>query len=382
MKKDDIQSLRALNFSWTKISRILGVSRQTLYRRLEEYGISCSDYTTMSSNDLDKLIKDIKSHHPNNGEVMMQGHLVGLGIRIPRSQLRASIHRVDHENTQLRLSHVVKRRQYSVEFPNSMWHIDGHHKLIRWKFVVHGAIDGFSRTIPYIGCSTNNCASTVLNLFLNGVSRFGLPDKVRPDHGGENIDVWRYMLTSHNNNPDCVLAGSSIHNERIERLWRDVHRAVLHFADTFCDLESDGILDTLNDVDMFCLHYVFLPRLNKCLRDFQESWNNHGLSTEGNMTPYQLFAEGMGYAAQMNVSTSLSILHASNTQNAAVNLPDTDEHVVVPRVSLVPCQGLLHQLEQSINPLQSCNDYGKGLYIQTVHIIGHHLLPGCDECFI
>ena len=94
----------------------------------------------------------------------------------------------------------------------------------------------------------------------------------------------------------------------------------------------------MHRVDMFCLHYVFLPRLNKCLRDFQESWNNHGL-------------------------------------------PDTGEHVVVPRVSLIPCQGLLHQLEQSINPLQSCNDYGKGLYIQTVHIIGHHLLPGCDECF-
>ena len=52
---------------------------------------------------------------------------------------------------------------------------------------------------PTLACSTNNCASTVLNLFLNGVSRFGLPDKVRSDHGGENIDVWRYMLTSHNN---------------------------------------------------------------------------------------------------------------------------------------------------------------------------------------
>ena len=67
-----------------------------------------------------------------------------------------------------------------------------------------------------IGCSsTNKYASTVLSLFLNGVSRFGLPDKVCSDHGGENIDVWCYMLASHNNNPDCVLAGSFIHNERI-----------------------------------------------------------------------------------------------------------------------------------------------------------------------
>ena len=53
------------------------------------------------------------------------------------------------------------------------------------------------------------------------------------------IMVWktlmyvRYMLDSHNGDPLCVLTGSSTHNERIERLWRDVHRCVVHFADIF-----------------------------------------------------------------------------------------------------------------------------------------------------
>lgn len=91
----------------------------------------------MDSNDLDTAMKEIKSNHPNAGEVMMQGHLVGLGVHISRRQLRASIHRVHHENTRLRLSHVVKRRQYSVECPDSIWHIDGHHKLIRWSAWSH-----------------------------------------------------------------------------------------------------------------------------------------------------------------------------------------------------------------------------------------------------
>lgn len=151
---------------------------------------------------------------------------------------------------------------------------------------------------------------------------------------------------------------------------------------TFRDLESDGILDVLNDVDMFCLHYVSLPRLNKCVQDFQESWNNHALSTEGNMTPYQLFAEGMRCAIQLNMSTSSSMLHVSNSQNAAVNVPDEDVRVVVPGVSLVPCQVLFSQLQASVNPLQACNDYGKELYSQTIHIVGQHLLPGCDNCLI
>ena len=297
VEKDDIQSLRALNFSWTKISKILGISRQTLYRRLEEYQIPCSDYCTILPTDLDEVIKDIKRDHPNDGEVLMQGHLVALGIRVPRSDLRASIHRVHHENTRLRGTHVVRRRQYEVDCPNSIWHIDGHHKLIRWRFVVHAGIDGFSRVIPYIQCATNNCASTVLSAFQLGVCRFGLPDRVRSDHGGENIDVWRYMLDTHNSDPQCVLTGSSTHNERIERLWRDVHRCVVHFADTFHELECSGVLDTLNEVDMFSLHFVFLPRINKCLHDFQASWNNHGLSSEGNMTPLCRGHE-LGYSAE------------------------------------------------------------------------------------
>ena len=94
------------------------------------------------------------------------------------------------------------------------------------------------------------------------------------------------MLNSHIGDSQCVITGSSTHNERIERLWRDVYRCVVHFAETFRDLECEGVLDTLNDLDMFCLRYVFLPRINKCLLDFQESWNNHGLSTEASMTTY------------------------------------------------------------------------------------------------
>lgn len=103
----------------------------------------------------------------------------------------------------------------------------------------------------------------MLELFREAVSTFGLPDHVRTDHGGENIDIWRYMLASHNNDQSCVITGSSTHNERVERLWRDVHRCIASiFSELFTELETDGILDPLNDVDLYCLHYIFLPRIN------------------------------------------------------------------------------------------------------------------------
>ena len=60
ISKEDILSLRRLNYTWTKISRMLGVSRKTLYRRLEEYDIPHSNYSCVSPDELDEIVKDIK----------------------------------------------------------------------------------------------------------------------------------------------------------------------------------------------------------------------------------------------------------------------------------------------------------------------------------
>ena len=86
------------------------------------------------------------------------------------------------------------------------------------------------------------------------------------------------------------IVGSLTHNERIECLCRDVHRCVLRpFADHFRCLENTGMLDPLNEIDLYCLHMCYLPRIEACIRSFQEAWNNHRLSTEGNATQFQLF---------------------------------------------------------------------------------------------
>lgn len=61
--------------------------------------------------------------------------------------------------------------------------------LFRWRFVIHGAIDGFSRMIVFLRCSTNNRASTVFDAFQSAVEKFGLPSRVRSDKGKENTDV-------------------------------------------------------------------------------------------------------------------------------------------------------------------------------------------------
>jgi len=121
---------------------------------------------------------------------------------------------------------------------------------------MEGLIDGYSRLIIYLHCSANNRAQTVLSQFQKGVDTFGLPLRIHSDCVGENVecDVWYYMYKQYQSVPLCVIVGASNHNERIECLWRDVHHCVLKpFADTFRIIESQGILDPLNEVDVFAL---------------------------------------------------------------------------------------------------------------------------------
>jgi hypothetical protein len=61
--------------------------------------------------------------------------------------------------------------------------------LIRWGIVIHGFIDGYSRLITGLRASDNNRASTVLDLFLASAAVYGIPSRLRGDHGTENLLV-------------------------------------------------------------------------------------------------------------------------------------------------------------------------------------------------
>ena len=143
------------------------------------------------------------------------------------------------------------------------------------------------------------------------------------------------------------------------------------YYDTFKSLEEDGKLDPLNEIDLFCLHKIYLPRINASLATFVESWNNHPLSSERNMTPNQLFIRG---ALEQNTSITdpINTQHTVHTRQAADTVDVSCNH-------FQPCASLELQL-QLINPLFGGDYFSTEAYLLLINTVGAHLSSGCSTC--
>jgi len=237
--------------------------------------------------------------------------------------------------------------------------------------VTHCAIDGYSRLVVFLRCSDNNKADTVYSLFLQSVSQYGLPSRIRCDQGGENVRVARHMLHHRGIQRRSVLVGSSVHNQRIERLWRDCHRcAISVFYRLFYFLEENNILNPINECHLYALHYIYLPRINKCLQEFASAWNNHGIRTENGQTPNQLFTAGAlnlrnsGDAA-LDFFSAVPDDYGVEEDSATFN---EESGIEIPPIEFNITQEQLSRLN-TIDPLQECNDHGISLFTEALQIL-------------
>ena len=98
------------------------------------YGLSVTDvYNNLTDAKLDQLVSDILLEFPNTGYRGMLGHLSQKGIRVVERRVRNAMKRVDPAGVLERMAglQVLRRRVYHVAGPLRLWHMDGHHRLIR-----------------------------------------------------------------------------------------------------------------------------------------------------------------------------------------------------------------------------------------------------------
>ncbi|KAF6758397.1 hypothetical protein DFP72DRAFT_807962 [Ephemerocybe angulata] len=179
---------------------------------------------------LDQEIARIQEENPRFGQGMTQGSLLSGGFRVPLDRVVESLVRINGPAMPFG-PRTIQRRVYDVVAVNSLWHHDGHH----------------ARMIDLRG----------------------------PNRGSY---IW----------------GRSVHNIRIERLWKDYYIGLIdkwyHF---FHDLEAFYGLDVDNPIHLWLLHHLFLPALNEEAQRWAASWNHHRVRTERNRTPREMFLFGM-----------------------------------------------------------------------------------------
>lgn len=217
-----VEFLQTWHFSWTRIAFTLCISRTTLWRRLKEAGYQFGNnkFTNISDKELGEEIKSIRENFQECGEHMVIGILRSKGFFLPRHRVKNFIGDHDPVSVLLHWTQATVQRKYNVPGPNALWHIDGLHKLIRWGFVVHGSIDGYLGMITFLKCSIDDNAATILDNFIEATRKYGLPSRVHSDRGSENVEVARYMNAKRGSHRWSYLTGSSVHNQRIERLHR------------------------------------------------------------------------------------------------------------------------------------------------------------------
>ena len=128
---DCVRALRLEGFSCTGVAAYFHISRQSLCRYLDQVDFQ-DPLVAINDAVLDEIVLQYLQGRPcGRGEVAVKAHVLSSGFKVSRGRIRSSIGRVDPIGRDERKRKPIKRRVYKVDGPHHLWHIDGHHKLIR-----------------------------------------------------------------------------------------------------------------------------------------------------------------------------------------------------------------------------------------------------------
>ena len=272
-----VDEMRMAGHSLRAISTTLGISGNSFYLWRQSVGY-VDPITRLKEEDLDTLLLDYIEENCHGGGCLLSDYVRSLGYSVSMGQIYQSILRIDPKGVMNHVSEMTLVRDDIVETgPLNCVHIGTNIKLKSWNLIIHGGIDERTRELMFLKCSDNNRAQTLHTEFLRSCIEYDtIPWNIRTDSGGENFLIHHFMDNVVGDGRAARLADKA--NQRITRFWEWLNVKVLAFyIRAFENLEDFGF-DIEDPLTLFCLHYLFIPRINEELLIFREAWSHHQFS--------------------------------------------------------------------------------------------------------
>ncbi|XP_057292863.1 uncharacterized protein LOC130621576 [Hydractinia symbiolongicarpus] len=145
----------------------------------------------------------------------------------------------------------------------------------------------------------------------------------------------------------------------------------------FCALSYKDTSVSPNELHLFCLHYVFIPRINAHFQRFILGYDHHPIRTERNLSPLQLWERGL--LLQRRPSED-DIVDDCDSYGIDWSVPShyietRDDAIVVPEINH-PFQSNDLYLEfcRSNDPMANCDNFGIEVFLRTVQVVESTLL--------
>lgn len=127
-------------------------------------------------------------------------------------------------------------------------------------------------------------------------------------------------------------------------------------------MEEHGILDPDNEVDLWCLHFIFMKEINNALSRWVEGWIRHPLRTEHNHSPLQLWVRGMRWehiTVPQPDETNWDFYGIDWTGPVPADSETTTTIVEVPDTNFLVTEEMRYQLNERLTEIN--NDRGNDL---------------------
>jgi hypothetical protein len=169
-----------------------------------------------------------------------------------------------------------------------------------------------------------------------------------------------------------MITGKSTHNQRIERLWRDVFEGVLSvYYELFYFMEDEGILNPLDSTHIYALHHVFYDKINEKLTIWKNAWASHRMRTI-RTSPRQLFVSGY-----MNDPLTIATCSSENIEDPEAVLQIAELENENPRPTFETTFDVSENCQRELNlhcPKDwTSSNFGIDIYLKALEIIQRNL---------